>query len=319
MKSVRIAVALLLAAGGLLGFAGPAVAGPVQFPPEEPGTFSTLAFPGAAQTMPAEITDSGLIVGCFGYKTGPQRGFTDRAGKFTAVTGTSIGKGRRTSVCLAGANSKGMIVGQYTLTSGVSHGFLDAYGKITVITDPAAGRASGEGTFAVDINDSGIIVGWYVNASQDMLGFVLKGGKFTTIRHPAVGGKPVMSTILNGVADDGEMSGGYTTASSVLHGFLYRNGTYTEIKVPDAPQTPGGGTEASCISKHSGLVVGIYFKSASANPVGFSYQGGRYHTISDPAAVRGTDPQCGNDAGKIVGFYFGRTGGARGFVFTPTS
>jgi hypothetical protein len=73
-----------------------------------------------------------------------------------------------------------------------------------------------------------------------------------------------------------------------------------------------------CVSKRTGLVVGVYWRPAApARPAGFSYRRGRYRSLPGPAATRGTAPQCGNDAGRIVGVFYGRNGAKHGFEFIP--
>lgn len=94
------------------------------------------------------------------------------------------------------------------------------------------------------------------------------------------------------------------TAKGVAHSFLYHAGKFTALTVPGAAESAGKGAEPDCISKHSGLVVGTYWKASSpAHPTGFTDQRGTYRTLSDPAGNDGTEPQCGNDSGRIVGVY----------------
>ena len=316
VKLAGTATVVALAAAWALVFSPPVDAQPVARLPAAAGHFSALAFPGAKQTMPEDITDAGLIVGCFQRRTGPMRGFVDRDREFTAVGGPAVGQPSRAAVCLLGANDKGLMVGYYHGASGVDHGFLDSHGKITRINAPGAQH----GTLPVDVNDSGVVVGWYLGRRDVEFGFELKAGKFTTISDPAARKKEFEGTLVGGIADNGTIAGSYVDAGGVAHGFLYRAGKFTRINVPGAAVAPGKGTRAACISDRSGLVVGIYWQARHpSDPTGFTYRKGVYRGLGDPAAVAGTEPQCGNDAGRIVGFYLGRGGIQHGFEFTPKS
>jgi hypothetical protein len=124
---------------------------------------------------------------------------------------------------------------------------------------------------------------------------------------------------VSGISDNGTLAGGYVDAGKVHHGFIYLAGRLTRIAAPGASAARGKGTAPGCISKRAGLVVGVYWRAAGpAHPAGFSYRSGRYRTLRAPGATRGTAPQCGNDAGRIVGVFFGRNGAQHGFEFIPS-
>jgi hypothetical protein len=302
------------------GQRGPASGGPggergsSPAPPPARGRYRTISVPHAVQTTPEDVTDSGMIVGCYQPATGPTRGFTDRGGRFTTVTDPAAGHRSQLRGCVLGANSRGVLVGYYLSASGVDHAFVDRGGHFIPVDAPGAGRRSGEGTVAVDINDSGVVAGYYHTGRHGERGFVLRRGRFMTVRYPP-GSR---GTWASGVADNGTIAGGYTSRRGGLGGFLDAGGVFSPIAVPGAVSARGKGTAPQCISKHTGLVVGNYWRRGrSSRPTGFSYQRGAYRTLSDPAATEGTTPQCGNDSGQIVGVYY--TGGAvpHGFEFTP--
>jgi hypothetical protein len=338
---VKIAalVTVLLAAAGVLGSAPAALAqpagspaprtitsrlpfdpslagGPGQrhtAPPPARGRYRTISVPHAAQTTPEDVTNSGMIVGCYQPAAGPTRGFTDRGGRFTTITDPAASHRSQVRGCVVGANSRGVLVGYYLTASGAERAFTDRGGHFTPVDAPGAGRRPGQGTIAVDINDSGVVAGYYTGR-HGKYGFVLRRGRFTIVRYPP-GSR---STWASGVADNGTIAGGYTSRLGVLHGFLDAGGVFSPIAVPGAPAGRGKGTAPACISKHSGLVVGNYWRRGrSSRPVGFSYQHGAYRTLSDPAATQGTEPQCGNDGGQIVGVYYTGGGAPHGFEFTP--
>jgi hypothetical protein len=321
----------LVAAASVLGPYSSATAVSLPLPPPQAGSppapagsapraaaghYHRIAVPRAAQTTPEEITDSGTIVGCFQSRTGQTRGFVDRRGSFTQITDPAA-RGRVRG-CVLGANAHGVLVGYYATASGVRHGFRDDHGRFTTISMPGAGRKSGEGTVAVDINDAGSIVGYSISGGHVEQGFVFRHQAFTPVRAGGAGHAAGEGTWVSGISDNGTLAGGYVDASKVRHGFEYFAGRLTPIAVPGASATRGKGTAPGCISKHTGLVVGVYWRAAAAaRPTGFSYRG-RYRTLLAPGAARGTAPQCGNDSGRIVGVFYGRNGAQAGFEFIPS-
>jgi hypothetical protein len=280
-------------------------------PPLAKGSYKNVMVPRAKMTMAEDIADSGLIVGCFQRKTGPERGFTDMHGRFTFITHRSI-TGRSSTTCALSANSLGVIVGYYANRSGVIHGFVYQKGIFTTINAPGAGRRSGEGTSAIDINKAGVIVGLYITSKDVVHGFVLSHGKFTRVDDPNAAHSSAGGTFLNGVADDGTMSGGYTDASQRSHGFWLRQGKFHQVDVPGARNTFVG-----CISDRSGLLVGGYQIRGHRRLAGFTYHHGVFRTLRDPSATGSTDPQCANDRSRVVGFYTNTLNVTTGFRFTP--
>ena len=314
MKVAAIAT-VLLATAGALGSAPAAVAqataAQATAPPQR-GHYRTIAVPHATQTMPEDITNLGLIVGCYQPASGVTSGFTLRHGRFATITDPAAGHRSQLRGCVLGANTGGVLTGYYLSVSGVEHGFVDHGGHFTAVNVPGAGHRSGEGTVPVDINDSGEVAGYYFTSHHGERGFVLRHGRFTTVRYPGSRG-----TWASGIADNGTVAGGYTSRRGVLHGFLESGGVFSSIAVPGAAAARGKGTAPECISQHSGLVVGTYWRPHSALPNGFRYLGGVYRTLTDPAATGGTAPQCGNDLGRIVGVYYTGGGVQHGFEFTP--
>ena len=81
--------ALAVALGVLAGSPAALAASPAalaQTPRHATGTYANVSVPRATLTQAEDITDSGLIVGCFQRKSGPERGFTDRHGKFAFLS-----------------------------------------------------------------------------------------------------------------------------------------------------------------------------------------------------------------------------------------
>ncbi len=278
------------------------------------GHYRTISVPHAVQTTPEDVTDSGMIVGCYQSAGGPTRGFTDHGGRFITITDPAAGHRSQLRGCVLGANSRGVLTGYYLSASGVQHAFVDRGGRFIPVDAPGAGGRAGEGTIAVDINDSGVVAGYYYTARHGERGFVLRHGRYTTVHYPP--GSP--GTWASGVSDNGTITGGSTSRRGVLSGFMDAGGVFSPIAVPGAVAAKGKGTAPACISKHTGLVVGTYWRRGrSSRPTGFSLLRGVYRTLSDPAATTGTAPQCGNDSGQIVGVYYTGGGVQHGFEFTP--
>jgi hypothetical protein len=297
---------------GMLVAVPAAVAQIVATPPVQPGTYTKIAVP-RATTMAEGINDSGVIVGCFKRKTGPERGFIDRHGKFTIITDPAAATSRVGVTCPVGIDNAGAIVGQYRDGSGVFHGFVYQNRKFTTIDEPHASHRSGRGTTAVEINTAGVIVGWYVTSKGLMKGFIFRNGVFTSVTHPAADSLG-LGTVLNGIADDGTISGLYEDVRGSVHGFWYRNGIFHKIDVPGAHET-----EVTCISERSGLIVGDYELRSGAGHRGFTYHHGAFRTLRHPVGSVDSFPQCGNDRSRIVGFYYTNKDRTVAFKFTPGS
>jgi uncharacterized membrane protein len=310
---MRILAGWSLTAGAIIGalVVGPgAVAKTVAAPPIEPGTYTRIAVPGAV-TMAEGISDSGVIVGCLKRKTGPMRGFIDRHGRFTIITDPAAATSRAGITCPAGIDNAGAIVGQYRDRSGVFHGFLYQNRKFTTIDEPHAGRRSGQGTTAVEINKAGVIVGWYITSKGAVSGFILKAGVFKTVTDPAADSVGE-GTVLNGIEDNGTISGLYADIHGREHGFWYRNGVFHKVDVPGAHNT-----EVVCISERRGLIVGSYQPRSGSAFRAFTYHHGVFRTLPKPVNSVDVFPQCGNDIGRVVGFYITDKGRTRAFRFTP--
>jgi hypothetical protein len=152
-----------------------------------------------------------------------------------------------------------------------------------------------------------------------VLGFVDRNGKFTTVTDPAAARPPGAGTVLNGISDSGAISGGYVALGPAARAFVYRAGRFITLRVPRSGRSAAADAEAARISPRSGLVVGSYRRTAASLDAGFTYRQGVYRTLNDPRATAGSEPQSGNDAGRVVGIY--RTSGdvRHGFEFTPRS
>jgi hypothetical protein len=153
---------------------------------------------------------------------------------------------------------------------------------------------------SVSMNTAGDIAG----SSTDR-GFVrlASGALISPIGYP-----PGLYTKLSAINDAGAAVGYYLDIGP--HGFVYNAGTYTTIPVSE-------GNIAAAIN-NTGDVVGFYTRNLSG--VGFIVLGGMIVTAGFPdGGSRGTFPSGINDAGYVVGGYYGvgdQTGG-HAFIRAP--
>ncbi len=105
---------------------------------------------------------------------------------------------------------------------------------------------------------------------------------------------------------------------------LYRHQPAPARFLASPRHVPSGGcsrsTDVACISDRSGLLVGGYQVRGQSRFTGFTDQHGVFRSLRGPSATLGTLPQCGNDGGRVAGFYITQIGHmsvTRGFRFTP--
>ena len=314
-RAVALAATLALPASWPLALPaseGHVAAGQVTAPiPPASGHFSAITVRGGTGAQAEGINDSGVIVGCYGAKTG-ERAFVDRHGKISTFADPAAG--RHGFTCAFGINDAGVIVGYYQPSGGVFRAFVDRNGRFTSITAPGAGTRDGR-TVADGINRAGTIVGDYFTGkpSSKQTGFVLSKGKFSTVKVPLSAHSHPTASAITGIADDGTISG-VVVVGGRSHGFIERAGKFTAVNVPHA-----FGTEAACVSEHGRLVVGGYQPTRASNTsIGFTFRSGVYHSLRDPAAPRHTFPECANALGFVVGFLENsRDVITQAFVFTP--
>ena len=165
------------------------------------GVFSTIDFPGAAQTRGVYF---------------------------------ELGFGLGTAAF--GLNRHGDITGQYADSNRVGHGFLLQRGRFSSFDAPGAAQSSGSQTIGAAINSFGDIVGGArPSGNQGSRGFLLKDGQFTTIDVPTAGGG--FGTIATGINDQGDIVGSYSEVGNDYHGFALIEGQYVRIDVPGAVRT----------------------------------------------------------------------------------
>jgi uncharacterized membrane protein len=203
----------------------------------EAGHYRPLDFPGAWETIPMGINDSGQIVGAVTLEPfGDAQGFVYDGATFTVLDGP----GARGGVAL-GLNNYGDIVGTYVDTA--QHGFLLRDGNFVPIDVP------GPGTFltrAQGINDRGQIVGEYLEGTRQH-GFLFSRGRYRSLDVPGAHG-----TSATGLNKSGAVVGFFYTATGPSTPFVYGQGQFTTLVVPGAVEAVATGIN------NSGQVIGIY-------------------------------------------------------------
>ncbi|HXF12473.1 MAG TPA: hypothetical protein VN517_04935 [Terriglobales bacterium] len=191
------------------------------------GKFTSFNFPGARDTVPMDLTKSGVIVGSFDTTTGNgQRAFKLQNGVFRQVT---IPGFPDAPAIATGVNELGDIAGQFN-GNGSDFGFLLHNGKLTILSFSGAAG----GTFPTSINNSGVIVGFYHLTEEGDVdhGFMWKAGVFTNLRTPSGGAlRPEK------ISDRGDIVGTYIDSNLKEHGFALDGGRFSTIDPPGSLDT----------------------------------------------------------------------------------
>jgi hypothetical protein len=182
------------------------------------GTFTTLDYPGALNTLAVGINGSGDVVGQYNNSSGGGS-FLLSGGQYSTVT--VPGATGVTSV--EGINDAGQIVGLYDAGSH-SEGFIDAAGTVSTISVP-----NSISTIPTAINATGTIVGYYTDSVGHGRGFLDVGGAITTFDPPGA-----VATFPFGISDSGTIYGSFGAASGIKDGFIGTPGTFTEFDLPGA-------------------------------------------------------------------------------------
>jgi probable HAF family extracellular repeat protein len=159
--------------------------------------------PGALNTDPKGLNDSGQIVGNF-TSGGTDHGFLYSNGVFSQI---DVPGAVETEAW--GINNSGQIVGFFSDNSGTDHGFLYSGGNFTNLDVPGKTFTQPRG-----INETGQIVGDFFDGTT-FQGFVYMNGNFTTID---ISGS--LLTEANGINASGQIVGYSEDNTGFFHGFL---------------------------------------------------------------------------------------------------
>jgi uncharacterized membrane protein len=180
------------------------------------GSLTTLDFPGASDTVPFGINESGTIAGEWDLVAADgtllaYHGFVWNRGVFTQVDYPGSA-----DTAVTGINARGDLVGVFDsgIASPIGHGFVCSNGNCFSFDVPGATI-----TQADDINASGQVVGTYVDSSGAQHGFLANGASITSFDFPGA-----VLTSAWGINSAGQIVGDYRLADNALHGFLAQPG-----------------------------------------------------------------------------------------------
>ena len=262
----------------------------------EPFNFTPIDVPGATQTQPMGINNSGQIVGFYWDSSFQSHGFLDENGTFTTIDVP----GNSGFTEALGINNHGDIVGQYQTavsdsggTSFFYHGFI--YDGSTFQTVDVPGQESVELT---GINDNGVAAGNASSPGSFGLSFTYDG----TLHTISVPGS--LFTEAFGINNAGTVTGYYRAPPPGFNGFVENNGTFQTFNV-------GFDTEPFGINNY-GVIAGYVSDS------GFLYDGSTFTLLNYPGSPD-TIADGINDHGQIVGAFYDPSvlGLYRGFEATP--
>jgi probable HAF family extracellular repeat protein len=267
--------------------------------------FTTIDFPGAAQTEVIAVNDAGQYVGASIDASGTNHAIFFDGNTFSLLDPTGV-VGTNFSFALS-LNLRGDIVGGYVDASNLSHGFLYHGGNVTTIDFPGA-----SGTFAFGINDEREVIGVYADAAQNQHAFLLQNGVFKNIDLP--GG---VLTVPFSINDLSEIVGQFEDAAGepVGHGYFeLKDGKFTTF---DAPGAPPDSTFFISINNFN-LILGTWIDSSGVNH-NFLLSAGHLRNFNLPTSFHAANvsAQTLNDFGEIVGFYFDAQQVQHGFVAIP--
>ncbi len=178
-------------------------------------TYSALNYPGALQTFPQKISDSGVIVGSYNTAS-TTHGFSYKKGKWTQIDFPGSFDTEAN-----GINSVGDIVGTYDGTQPITHAFILRNGQYQRIDTPFGTQASG---FA--INDSGLItgIGYTDPALGPFMSFLLSKNSLSTFQFP----DSLLSELLS-INNGNDLAGFFVDPEGFFDGMVTVNGVPYEV------------------------------------------------------------------------------------------
>jgi uncharacterized membrane protein len=235
--------------------------------------FTTLKVPGAVQTFPSAVSNSGVIVGAYLDSSGASHGFmlkgkkvtpiNDPNGTNTSCQGINLGSGATA------------IAGYYINSSGNSVGFLytPKNGKFKDIPGPAGATASA----ADSLNDKGEIIGYYVDSTGVTHGFYLAGGQY----YYPLDVPGATATYPYGINNKGNIAFAWVDSNGAYESSLlpnYKSSKYKTINVPGATQSvaqnlnnagdvPYAWIDSSNVEHGALLISGKYYKFDRPNSI----------------------------------------------------
>jgi len=283
---------------GVLGFALTLIAAATAADaPRLTFRFTTVNVPGATQTIPGGVNNSGVMVGQYFDNSGAAHGYILNGKKLTTLDDPN---GTSSDAISVNPNGSIAVAGSYINSTGKQEGFLYKRGKFTDVPGPTGALVSS----AFGINDKGEIVGFYEDSTRIVHGFLLKGKTYTTLDVPGA-----TSTFAAGINGKGIIVLQWLDSKGAMESSLYNGKTYRTIDVP--------GAAASYVQNINAAGDAIFgWMDSSGIAHGALLHGGKYYKFDDPKAVQ-TYPGGINDRHLIVGAYQVKSNGPyQGFKAT---
>jgi|GEM_PF-5169444 len=173
--------------------------------------FTTISFPGAAETVAYGMNNAGTVVGEYGSIDFTQqfiegnKGFIFKDGEYESIEYPGA-----VATSMQGINDSGVAIGDFVESDGTIGGFIYEDGEFTRI-----GESLSDIVAPADINNSGHIVGTFSDG-LDFLGsdlpifkgFFFDGDSFDAIEFPSGGFLPLpTTTFMLGINDDDDSVG----------------------------------------------------------------------------------------------------------------
>lgn len=260
------------------------------------GTYETINFPGANETVAEGIDTAGDIVGWFVDSGDNTHGFLLSGGSYTQldVTGTTQG------TAAFGINDVRQIVGSST-SLGLFVYDVESQTYTTYIYDGSDYSLE----TGASINNAGVVVGWARNPAGHYVGLELRDSTLKAVRIPGA-----TSTQLTSINNSGAIIAVATSASGVQTSYLAQgSGAFKQIVVPDQP------TAYAVATNDSNVLAGNYHPTDRLS--GFEWQRmGLFKPINEPN-VQCTYATGINGEGQVVGSYGCDIVGQQGFIWTP--
>lgn len=246
-------------------------------------TFTNFNYPGAVNTRPYGINNSGKVVGI--YDTGTyDHGFIYSGGTYSTIdypgaTETKLYAISNNSQILGRAMSEQGVVWDYYFVRSSPGVFYNVY-------PPSNGAPNG-------INNNGQLVGSYMDATGRWHAYV--GDSSDTIDYPGASG-----TSGSGINDSGVIAGAYGIRIPIdnnswtykEYGFTYDGSNFTSIEYPGTITTDAVGVN------NKGIVVGNIYEATTVHA--YVYSEGSFSILDYPGA-KYTWANGINDNGEVVG------------------
>lgn len=240
------------------------------------GIFTTLNFPGAAQTQVTGIADNNTKVGIFVDQAGASHGLIGTPSGSSTVF-TELDQSGSAFNQLLGISADGTKFAGYSSTDPAGQVLQKAY--VDSVQNHTFSDVNPLLTFnfnsqATGVNNAGTVVGFFQPSPATSLGFEDLNGTIHIIDPDGS-----TNTQALGISSTGEIVGFYSDANNIQHGYTDINGTIATFDPPGSMNTTINGVNGQ------GQLIGFYTNAADqvsgfvATPIGVQTP------VSEPAST----------------------------------